>query len=123
MLENKRGDWVKLQDVIDILFPLAYDGHGDSVSKKSIRDILQTEIWGNSIRTFLECRARIKVRVNEDTNSYLPLKEVFLKTERSTCQEISPSGRSKCFLVKRHFGQHKGTLILKSGDTAKISWR
>jgi hypothetical protein len=122
MREHKNGEWIKVKDIVSLLYPLVYT-QNDTIPTKALRDLLQAEIHGSSIRAIIECMSRKSD--DQIDNRYLPLKDVHIPKidNNNNCCEFSPTGRSRCFLARNHIGRHRGTLILRTGDVVSISWR
>ena len=58
LFPHKKGEFVKVDDVADVLFPLAYTME-PTIETKKLREVLAAEVWGTFTRTFLEVQKRI----------------------------------------------------------------
>jgi len=57
LFPHKKGGYVKIDDVADMLFPLAYVS-SPTVPTEELRKILAEEIWGSFVRTLFEVQHR-----------------------------------------------------------------
>ena len=57
LFPSEKGTYIKLQDVIDKLFPLAY-GPLKNISREDIRKIVEEDLWGSPMRALLEVRKK-----------------------------------------------------------------